>query len=100
MNRRPALADQPLGIFEEAAAASLRAVADTAPPAAARRAATPAGVQKTSVYLPLPVWEKLREIAFYEGHKKLNDLLLEGVDQVLKARRHPSVAELAAKKSA
>lgn len=50
-------------------------------------------VIKTSTYLPRPVHDVLREIAFHE-RSKVHDLLMEGVEHVLKTRRHPSVAEL------
>jgi hypothetical protein len=50
-------------------------------------------VIKTSTYLPRPVHDILREIAFHE-RSKVHDLLMEGVEHILKSRRHPSVAEL------
>ncbi|WP_152048891.1 hypothetical protein [Aureimonas psammosilenae] len=51
------------------------------------------GVVKTSTYLPREVHDVLREIAFHE-RVKVHDLLMEGVDHILKKRRHPSVDEL------
>ncbi|RYG65158.1 hypothetical protein EON80_17875 [bacterium] len=48
---------------------------------------------KTSTYLPHSVHEVLREIAYFE-RVKIHDLLIEGIDHVLKSRHHPSVAEL------
>lgn len=50
-------------------------------------------VVKTSTYLPIEVHEVLREIAFYE-RTKVHDLIMEGIDYVLKTRRHPTIAEL------
>lgn len=50
-------------------------------------------VVKTSTYLPIEVHEVLREIAFHE-RTKVHDLLMEGVEHVLKSRRHPNIAEL------
>ncbi|MEX6509172.1 hypothetical protein [Jiella sp. M17.18] len=50
-------------------------------------------VIKTSTYLPRPVHDVLREIAFHE-RSKVHDLLMEGIEHILKTRRHPSVAEL------
>lgn len=51
------------------------------------------GVIKTSTYLPREVHDVLREIAFHE-RIKVHDLLMEGVDHILKTRRHPSIEEL------
>ena len=44
-----------------------------------------------------PVYEALREIAFYE-RRKIHDLIMEGIDAVLKKRRYPSVEDLKAGK--
>lgn len=51
------------------------------------------GIIKTSTYLPREVHDVLREIAFHE-RVKVHDLLMEGVEHILKTRRHPSVDEL------
>ena len=48
---------------------------------------------KTSIYLPLPVKDKLEEIAFHEGRKKVHDLFLEGIDAVLAKRGYATTAE-------
>ena len=45
-------------------------------------------VQHTSVYIPRPVYERLREIAFAE-RIKIHDLLMEGVDLAIEKRGHP-----------
>lgn len=66
------------------------------PSATAMSAAAPERektVVKTSTYLPLEVHEVLREIAFHE-RTKVHDLLMEGIEHVLKTRRHPTIAEL------
>ena len=47
----------------------------------------------SSVYLPEPVYEVLRKIAF-EERLKIHDLVLEGLDAVLPRRGCPSVADL------
>ncbi|GGH08972.1 hypothetical protein GCM10007036_04750 [Alsobacter metallidurans] len=72
---------------------------------AATTAAAPAGrkerpdVIHTSIYLPKPVYLKLREIA-YVTDRKIHDVIMEGVDAALKQYGHPSVAELKAAKGA
>lgn len=47
------------------------------------------GMFKTSIYLPLSVKDKLSEIAFHEGRKKVHDLFMEGIDAVLTKRAPP-----------
>jgi hypothetical protein len=47
----------------------------------------------SSLYLPEPVYEVLRKIAFDE-RLKIHDLVLEGLDAVLRRRGCPSVADL------
>jgi hypothetical protein len=49
-------------------------------------------VQQT-VYLPPPVHDQLRHVA-YEERVKMHDLLLEGLDLVFKKRGLPSIEEL------
>ena len=51
----------------------------------------------SSLYLPEPVYEALREAAFHE-RRKIHDLIMEGIDAVLKKRRYPSVEDLKAGK--
>jgi hypothetical protein len=48
---------------------------------------------RTSLYLSRPVHEKLREIAFHE-RKRVNDLLIEGLDKVFAERGYPSSEEM------
>lgn len=44
----------------------------------------------TSVYLPRPVYMKIREIA-YVTDQKIHDLIMEGIDNVLRNHGHPGV---------
>lgn len=50
-------------------------------------------VKQQTVYLPLPVHEQLRHLAF-EERAKMHDYLMEGLDLVFKNRGLPSIAEL------
>jgi len=50
-------------------------------------------VKQQTVYLPLPVHEQLRKVAF-EEHAKMHDLLIEGLDLVFTKRGLPGIAEL------
>jgi hypothetical protein len=54
-------------------------------------------VVHSSLYMPEPVYEALRETAFHE-RRKIHDLIMEGIDAVLKKRRYPSVEDLKAGK--
>ena len=47
----------------------------------------------SSLYLPEPVYEALRKIAF-EERLKIHDLAIEGLDAVLRRRGYPSVESL------
>jgi hypothetical protein len=49
----------------------------------------------SSLYLPEPVYEALRKIAFDE-RVKIHDLVLEGIDAVLRRRGYPSIENLRA----
>jgi hypothetical protein len=49
----------------------------------------------SSLYLPEPVYEALRKIAF-EERIKIHDLVLEGIDAALRRRGYPSVENLKA----
>jgi hypothetical protein len=73
------------------------------PPASGRSApARPAGrwppsdIKHTSVYLPEAAYEALRQVAFDE-RRKIHDLLMEGVELVLKKRGYPALADMKAK---
>jgi hypothetical protein len=58
------------------------------PPPPERRA-----VKQQTVYLPLPVYEQLRRLAF-EERVKMHGLLMEGLDRVFKDRGLPGLVEL------
>ncbi len=49
---------------------------------------------RTSLYLPKAVHDKLQEIAFHEGRKKVHDLFIEGIDTVLTKRGYATTSEL------
>ena len=51
----------------------------------------------SSLYLPEPVYEALRKIAFDE-RVKIHDVVLEGIDAALRRRGYPSVERLKAGK--
>jgi hypothetical protein len=51
----------------------------------------------SSLYLPEPVYESLRKIAFDE-RIKIHDLVLEGIDAALRRRGYPSVERFKATK--
>jgi hypothetical protein len=50
-------------------------------------------VVHSSIYLPQPVYEALRKIAF-EERAKIHDLVLEGIDAMLRRRGYPSIDSL------
>ena len=58
-------------------------------PARAKRA----GVVHTSIYIPRPVYHKLREIAFTQ-ERKVHDIIMEGIDAALQKYGHPGVEAL------
>jgi len=68
-------------------------------PSAPSVEAKPAGrkprpdIVHTSIYLPRPVYRKLREIAFTTD-QKVHDVIMEGIDAALRNYGHPGVAEL------
>ncbi len=47
----------------------------------------------SSLYLPEPVYEALRKIAF-EERLKIHDVVLEGIELALRRRGYPSVESL------
>jgi hypothetical protein len=51
----------------------------------------------SSLYLPEPVYEVLRKIAFDE-RLKIHDLVIEGIDAALRRRGYPSIESLKAGK--
>jgi hypothetical protein len=60
-----------------------------AKPARAKRE----GVVHTSIYVPRPVYQKLREIAFTQ-ERKVHDVIMEGIDEALRKYGHPGAAAL------
>jgi hypothetical protein len=64
-------------------------------PTAPEAAPKPAGrrprpdIVHSSVYLPEPVYEALREAAFYE-RCKIHDIIMEGIEVALKKRGYSS----------
>ena len=52
-----------------------------------------AHVKQQTVYLPLPVYEQLRRLAF-EERSKMHSLLMEGLDRVFKDRGLSSIDDL------
>ena len=79
----------------EAAGAFCRSAATHLP----ERAETPSrpperpAVIHSSLYLPAPVYEALRQIAFDE-RAKIYDLVMQGIEAVLRKRGYPSVDDL------
>ena len=53
-------------------------------------------VRQQTVYLPIPVYEQLRRLAF-EERAKMHDFLIQGLDLVFKEKGLKSVAELKGK---
>jgi hypothetical protein len=75
----------------DCAAAPIPAPATPAPapkPLAAGPPKPKVEIQHTSVYIPRPVYERLREIAFHE-RLKIHDLIMQGLDLVMMDRGHP-----------
>ncbi len=64
---------------------------------AAHRQPDRPSVVHSSLYLPEPVYEALRKIAF-EERLKIHDVVLEGIDTSLRRRGHPSIESLKAGK--
>ncbi len=56
-------------------------------------------VRQQTVYLPIPVYEQLRRLAF-EERVKMHSLLMEGLDRVFRDRGLPAIAELRARSEA
>ena len=54
------------------------------------------GVRQQTVYLPLPVYEQLRRLAFDE-RAKMHDFLIQGLDLVFKTKGLRSIEELTGK---
>jgi hypothetical protein len=64
---------------------------------AARKQTERPSIVHTSLYLPEPVYEALRKIAF-EERVKIHDVVLEGIDLALRRRGYASIDSLKAGK--
>jgi hypothetical protein len=64
---------------------------------AARKQTERPSIVHTSLYLPEPVYEALRKIAF-EERVKIHDVVLEGIDIALRRRGYASIESLTGKK--
>jgi hypothetical protein len=64
---------------------------------AARTPTERSSIVHSSLYLPEPVYEALRKIAFDE-RVKIHDIVLEGIDAALRRRGYSSGASLKARK--
>jgi hypothetical protein len=62
---------------------------------AARKQTERPSIVHSSLYLPEPVYEALRKIAF-EERMKIHDVVLEGIDGALRRRGYPSIDNLKA----
>ncbi len=104
MPKRPRLDLQAL-IANDVAPSVAAAAPAPQPAALPAKALTEAGrpggtlkqrARQQSLYLEVPVYEVLREIAHAE-RVAMHALFLEGIDAVLKRRGSPTIAELTAK---
>ncbi|MCX7087152.1 MAG: hypothetical protein NTV00_03760 [Methylococcales bacterium] len=53
-------------------------------------------VKQQTAYIPLPVYDQLRRLAF-EEERKMHDYLMEGLDLVFKNRGLPAINEITRK---
>jgi hypothetical protein len=72
------------------------ATPETSPAVAAQRSTRRPGIRQQTAYLPNPVYEQLRKLAF-EERQRMHHYLLEGLDRVFRDRGLPSVEELTGK---
>ena len=76
---------------------SARPISRHAGTSADRKQAKRPSIVHTSLYLPEPVYEALRKIAFDE-RLKIHDVVLEGIDLALRRRGYASIENLTGKK--
>jgi hypothetical protein len=88
MTKRPSVIGS-LSLVPEATATTAEPQERIAKPARRK----PEGVVHTSIYVPKPVYQKLREIAFTQ-ERKVHDVIMEGIDAALRKYGHPGVAAL------
>jgi hypothetical protein len=69
------------------------------PPIPSRASTEPAGTKRvhSSLYLPRPVYEALRETAFHE-RCKIHDIVMEGIGLALRKHGYPAFDDLKAGK--
>jgi len=60
---------------------------------AARTQAERQSIVHSSLYLPEPVYEALREVAFHE-RCKIHDVIMQGIEAALRKRGYPSIDDL------
>jgi hypothetical protein len=77
-------------IFAKAPATPVAASLPPAEPTGRKRP----GIKQQTAYLPDPVHEQLRRLAFEEKGTKMHDYLMEGLDLVFAKRGLPSIGEL------
>jgi hypothetical protein len=87
MSRKRTSLSAVLGMTGEAA--SVPTAAERPPNSSGRRP----GLKQQTAYLPEPVYEQLRMLAF-EERRKMHDLLMEGLDMVFKQRGLRSIEDL------
>lgn len=83
MTKRPSIIDQAMSKPDAGSVTPTPA----APIQAAPKRKPRDDVQHTSVYIPIPAYDRLREIAFTE-RCKVHDLLMQGLDRVLADHGH------------
>ena len=84
-----------LGSLVGARKMAKRSQSRPAPSSAPRKPAEGPDMVHSSLYLPGPVYEALREIAYNE-RRKIHDLVMEGIGLALRKRGYPAVDDLKA----
>jgi len=93
-NKRRTSLDAVLGLVGEDVRAAPAVGTETPPQQTSLRRP---GIKQQTAYLPEPVYEQLRKLAFEERHK-MHDYILEGLDRVFRDRGLPSIEELTGKR--
>jgi hypothetical protein len=88
MTKRPSVIGS-LSLVSESPAVAPESEVATAKPARAKHE----GIVHTSIYVPRPVHQKLREIAFTQ-ECKVHDVIMEGIDAALRKYGHPAISAL------
>lgn len=88
MTKRPSVIGS-LSLAGESPAVAPESEVATAKPARPKRE----GIVHTSIYVPRPVYQKLREIAFTQ-ERKVHDIIMEGIDAALQKYGHPAITAL------